>query len=378
MKTLILGGGAQGKATLLDLTRNKEIQITIADNNTQNIKEFIKKQKIKQHITIIEIDANNKEELKKLFKKNKIVIDLLPTIFRKHITEIAIETKTNLVNTSFSYHIEELSNQITQAKIIIMPEAGLDPGIDLILAGEAKKRFDEITHFASACGGVPTKEACDNPLNYKISWNFEGVLSAYKRPANIIEQGNIINIEPEELFNYSEEIEIETIGKMEMYPNGYSTRYAETLELNNVPNVARYTLRWPGHSDFWKKIIQLGIIDDEPILGISPKQYLAKVLESKLQYKENEKDLVVLRNEVKGKIKGKEKTLTQTLIDTKDKTGLMAMNRTVGFTASIIAQIILNKKITKKGLLNPAKDIPYPEFIKELKKRKIKIKETLK
>jgi saccharopine dehydrogenase-like NADP-dependent oxidoreductase len=48
------------------------------------------------------------------------------------------------------------------------------------------------------------------------------------------------------------------------------------------------------------------------------------------------------------------------------------MNRTVGFTASIGAHMILTGKITTPGVLSPVKDVPREDFLKELKKRDIK------
>ena len=59
------------------------------------------------------------------------------------------------------------------------------------------------------------------------------------------------------------------------------------------------------------------------------------------------------------------------------ETGFMAMNRTVGFTASIVAQMVLAGKIAGKGVLNPAKDIPYQEFLSALRERGIKVEEKI-
>jgi saccharopine dehydrogenase-like NADP-dependent oxidoreductase len=47
------------------------------------------------------------------------------------------------------------------------------------------------------------------------------------------------------------------------------------------------------------------------------------------------------------------------------------MQRTVGFTASIGAQMILRGDIKKRGLLSPITDVPADIFIKELRQRGI-------
>ncbi len=380
MKVLLLGGGAQGKAALFDLIKTTSYDVVVADNNLDIITGFVETLGLdSSRISFVEVDANNKDDLLPLFEGCDIVLDLLPTIFRKFMTELAIECKTNIVNTSFHSHIKHLFNDAAAAEVIVMPEAGLDPGIDLVLAGEGVRLFDEVEYFSSACGGVPSKDFCDNPLNYKISWNFEGVLSAYKRPGDVIEDFEVVSVEGDKIFDFSKEVFVDGVGLMDIYPNGYTSTYADLLGLSGkVKNMGRYTLRWPGHSDFWKKIVDLGLIDDEPVLGISPKQYFAKVLEPKLQYEDDEKDLVVLRNEFRGVIGGERKTLVQTLVDERDlETGLMAMNKTVGFTASIVTQMILSGKIVNSGILSPAVDIPFDDFIKELEKRKIKVEQKL-
>ena len=49
------------------------------------------------------------------------------------------------------------------------------------------------------------------------------------------------------------------------------------------------------------------------------------------------------------------------------------MNRTVGYTASIGAQMILRGDIRKRGLLSPLTDIPTDIFFEELRQRGITV-----
>ena len=43
------------------------------------------------------------------------------------------------------------------------------------------------------------------------------------------------------------------------------------------------------------------------------------------------------------------------------------MNRTVGYTSSIAAQLILSGVITKPGVLSPARDVPAGKVLEELR-----------
>ena len=66
------------------------------------------------------------------------------------------------------------------------------------------------------------------------------------------------------------------------------------------------------------------------------------------------------------------------MFDQRDlETGLLAMNRTVGYTASIVAQMIGSGDIRGKGLLTAIRDIPYRKFLAEINKRGIHISEKI-
>jgi saccharopine dehydrogenase-like NADP-dependent oxidoreductase len=62
------------------------------------------------------------------------------------------------------------------------------------------------------------------------------------------------------------------------------------------------------------------------------------------------------------------------MIDWRDmSTGHTAMSRTVGYTASIGAQMIADGQIRERGLLSPLSDVPYETFVRELARRDIQI-----
>jgi saccharopine dehydrogenase-like NADP-dependent oxidoreductase len=66
------------------------------------------------------------------------------------------------------------------------------------------------------------------------------------------------------------------------------------------------------------------------------------------------------------------------LIEKRDlETGFTAMTRTVGFAASIGANMILRGDIQKRGVLSPARDVPYERFVDELKKRGIHVEHSV-
>jgi len=125
-------------------------------------------------------------------------------------------------------------------------------------------------------------------------------------------------------------------------------------------------------------MVDLYLLDSEPVMidgvAVDRKRFLAAALEPHLQYSADERDMVILRTEVKGKKGNHTQRVLVQMIDQRDlQTGFTAMSRTVGYTASIGAQMIATGKITKRGVLTPVNDVPYIALKRELAKREIRI-----
>ncbi len=153
---------------------------------------------------------------------------------------------------------------VTEAErrgVAILPECGLDPGIDLVLMAAA----------------------ADNALKYRISWTFAGVLRAYRRAGRVIRGGELIEIGDTEQFapHNTHALEIDGLGCFEAYPNGDALPYVDLLGLDrrHLRELGRFTLRWPGHCAFWRTMVGMGLLDDEPVVvkgvAVDRRQYLA-------------------------------------------------------------------------------------------------------
>jgi saccharopine dehydrogenase-like NADP-dependent oxidoreductase len=329
------------------------------------------------------LNAADPDNLADLFGRADAAIDLLPRHYTPQVCQAAIQTGVGVVNTNYAGSISNLADEAHKAGVSIMPECGLDPGIDLIIYGEAGRRFDELHVINSYCGGFPEKSACNNPINYKISWTWEGVLSSTNRGSRSIKNGRVVDIpgasqhDPE----FIHSIEFPGLGRLEAIPNGDAVFYTDLLGVTaTIKDTGRYSLRWPGWSAFWHPLKQMGFLDGKPLAGlpceVSPIQFLDKLMGPRLQYRDDEKDLVVMLNVFEGLVDGKQKRLTSRLLIERDlETGLMAMSKGVGYTASIVAQMIAGGEITEKGILAPAMHIPYQPFMERMSERGIVVEE---
>ena len=183
MRILVLGGaGLQGKAVLHDLSRSRQVkEVVCADMDLSPLslfKTFLDMDKIR----LRRVDVTDKEALVSLMREGfDVVIDVLPAAFLGRVAEAALEAKVHVVNTMYRHQLpEDVHEKALEKGITLMPESGLDPGIDLVLCGLGMSQLDEVTELHSYCGGIPEPKAAINPLKYKISWTWQGVLSFYK------------------------------------------------------------------------------------------------------------------------------------------------------------------------------------------------------
>jgi saccharopine dehydrogenase-like NADP-dependent oxidoreductase len=386
MKALILGGcGIQGRAALYDLSRNPDVEkVTCADIQPDRIHSFGFLDTAK--IQSIRLDADDPNALASIMDNTfDIVLDFLPPQYIRTVAEAAIKRGVHLVNTNYAYDILDLDDAAKEKGISIIPECGLDPGIDLILYHYSLKYFDKVFKLNSYCGGIPEKAACDNPLKYKISWNMNAVLKSQTRDATLIADSAHIYIPAEDQHDnaFIHSIEFPELGTLEAIPNGNAVYYANFLKIHdNLTETGRYTLRWPGWCSFWNPLKKLCFLSEEPISGlsdkVSPLEMVAKLLEPQLQYKDSEKDLCVMVNKIEGVKEVNRLIMTCSLMIERDLvTGLMAMSMGVAYPACIVAEMVVNGEIKRKGVLSPAIDVPCDLFMDQLSKRGIRINETI-
>ena len=386
MNVLVLGGcGIQGKGALYDLSHNPSIdRIICADLDP----ELIYSVNYIQHDRIIpaHLNAQDKPTMVSLMKQDvDVVIDLLPSHFVRTVAEAAIEAGVSVINTNYGYDILDMHEAARLRGIAIMPECGLDPGIDLVIYGYGMSQFDELHTLNSYCGGIPEKKACTNPLNYKISWNWDMVLKTQKRSASLIKDHRQIDIPAEDQHDnpFIHEIEFPRLGRLEAFPNGDAARFSDLLGVRQtIRETGRYTLRWPGWCDFWKPLKKLGFLSDDPVPGlagdITPHQFLTRMLEPRLQYQDDEKDLAVMQNIFTGIKNGKKKTIIFNVLIERDlNTGLMGMAIGVSYPACIVAEMIATGVIPEKGVLSPIHHIPIGPFLSQLQNRGIVIEEIV-
>ncbi|HUU35699.1 MAG TPA: saccharopine dehydrogenase C-terminal domain-containing protein [Vicinamibacterales bacterium] len=383
MNVLLLGTGMQGRAALHDLVRSAAVaRVVAADRDVEALRAHVAARGYGAKVVCAALDAADAGSIGRLMAGgHDVVIDLLPVPFIGTVAAAAVEHGVHLVNTFYATpELRALADRAQARGVTLLPELGLDPGIDLVLLGDAVRRFDQITSIVCYGAGVPEPAAADNPLHYKVSWTFEGVLRSYHRPGRLVRDGVVVEFGDTDQFRPEliHEIEIEGIGRLEAFPNGDAVQYVRLLgcDESTLTRAGRYALRYPGHSAFWRVVAALGLLDDGTVevdgVQVDRRRFLSRALEPRLQYADHERDVAILRVEVEGVRNGAVRRVVHQVIDRRDlETGLTAMSRTVGYAASVGAHMIGAGLIAARGLISPVTDVPCAPFIEALAARGI-------
>lgn len=235
-----------------------------------------------------ESNADVAGRLDALMKASDVVISLLPAPMHVAVAKVAIENQVPMVTASYvSPEMSKLNDAAEKAKVLILNEVGLDPGIDHLSAmsmiDTARSSGSEILRFASLCGGLPSPEAAgSNPLGYKFSWSPRGVLVASQNSARFKEDGLVRDIAGEDLLAEGKPMTINNAFALDVLPNRDSTLFAELYGLAEIPTFFRGTLRFRGFCERMLALSRLGLLQQGPLPHLkdagSQREWLQQVM----------------------------------------------------------------------------------------------------
>ena len=380
VKIIVLGCGNIGSVAAKDLAENlPSAEIVVSDVNKNRAKEVASKIG-KGNVSWIQTDASNYRELVNNIKKFDLAVGSLPGVMGYKACKASVSAEVDMVDVSYMPEdVMTLNKAALKAKMCIVPDCGMSPGLGSILAGHAVSKLDQIESVHMLNGGLPEKPI--PPLGYVITWSVKDLIDMYSRKVNIVKGGKVIQVEA---MSGLEEIDFPGVGKLEaFYTDGLRTMLHT---VKGVKDMWEKSLRYPGHTEKIKLLKTLGFFNSEAIevegMAISPREVAAKLLEKKLKRPEVP-DIVVMRIEVRGIKNGKRIEYVYHMLDHYDKEHqVTSMARTTAYTASIVTQLLAKKAIKEKGVIAPEKlgmnEEVYAKFVKAINKRKISVKEDKK
>ena len=378
MRMLVLGAGLQGSACAYDLLQNPDVtEVRLADLHIDHLAEFLKPYAGKRLVPT-PLDVRDAGAVRAAMSGMDAVMSAIPYYFNLDLARHAVEAGVHFCdlggNTDIVFEQKKLDARAREQKCTVIPDCGLAPGMDTILAQYGISQLDEVDSVRIFVGGLPQHP--EGPLKYQIVYSLEGVLDYYTTLSWVVRGGKrekvkaLSEIEPVKFAEPVGELEaFHTAGGLSTLPFRYEGRIG-TMEYK--------TLRYPGHARIMEAIRDLGLLDLEPIdvkgVKVAPRDVAVAAMGPHLT-KPKSPDLVALRVEVSGRKGGVARTLGWELVDVYDAVhGISAMMRTTGYSLSITGQMQARGEISPCGVHTPDECIPAKEYIAELRKRGINIR----
>jgi lysine 6-dehydrogenase len=382
MKILVLGSGRMGLGAAFDLAHNSsEVEsVTVADLDIERARSVVAAVKSRK-LKAAQIDVTDEGAVVELMRGHDSAISCVVYHHNLRLARAATTARVNFCDLGGNNAVvaeELLLDEAARAVgINIIPDCGLAPGMVSVLAAHGAREFEQLEGIHIHVGGLPLNPR--PPLNYQIIFSVEGLINEYTERARVIRDGHVVEVDSM--------TEIERLGfappftEMEAFQTSGGTSTLPETFTGRVRELDYKTIRYPGHCEQFKLLIELGLAASEEIevdgVGrVSPRRVLEEMLRRRLPA--DEPDVVLVRVEFRGVSEGQERRLRYDIIDRFDEsTGLSAMMRTTAFPASIIAQMMARGEIKEKGAIPQERAVPTDSFIAELLKRNIQITTTI-
>lgn len=374
MNLLVIGSGLMGGALAFDLARSKNVErITLADLDLERARKtaaHIGSDRVKA----IPLNVEYYDEVISAMAGHDCAIGAASYRYNYSISKAAIETGVHYCDLGGNDDVVErqrtLHSTAREQGVLIVPNCGLAPGMANVLAAGGAKQFDKVDTMRVRVGGLPQHPK--PPLNYQLVFSVEGLINEYSGQSVVLRDYKRAHVDT---MTEIESIEFPPpFGTLEAFQTSGGTSLLPEMFEGKIRELDYKTIRYRGHCERFKQLLDLGFASSEPItVGsnvMTAKEMFFELLKRKLSG--NDTDVVLVRASLEGIKDGRKQTLRYTLIDYFDtNNNITAMMRTTAFPTSIIAQMIVRNEIRDRGVLTPEQCVPLRPFLQELKERGI-------
>jgi lysine 6-dehydrogenase len=376
MKILVLGAGRMGYGAAFDLAHNSPdvTSVTVADFHLDKAEDVAAKVGT-DRITAHQIDTADNAATVELMRGHDSAISCVNYWYNEALSRAAIETGTNFCDLGGNnYVVDEQLAMDTATKaagINIIPDCGLAPGMVSILAMHGAAKFDSVDEIHIRVGGLPQNP--QPPLNYQLVFSVEGLINEYIEVARVIRSGVVQEVPS---MTEIESLEFAGFPPLEAFQTSGGTSTLPDTFLGKIKELDYKTIRYAGHCDKFKTMIDLGLCSSDEIIAdfvkTTPRKVFGELLQKNLPA--DGPDYVLVRLEFVGQRNGTTSRLRYDSVDKQDEqTGLSAMMRTTAFPASIIAQMMARGDVLSRGATPQEKAIDPDTFVAELERRSIAV-----
>jgi lysine 6-dehydrogenase len=376
MRVVVLGTGMIGTVVVHELARSGAIDEVVAvDAVAASVDRCVSAAghpKVSGKVAVLD----QFDRMVELLQEADIAVGCLPHSLSPLAIRAAIAARCHLIDLVGSKYEEksQLNEQAREAGVLIVPGAGVAPGIANFLAARGIELLDEADEAVMLCGGLPRHPL--PPLWYQVVFRLESLLGLCTKPALAVENGELVKLPP---LSRLEPLSFpEPVGECEaVVTDAHSTAY--TLK-SKVKRLYEKTVRYKGHWEKMSVLAELGFLDETPVevdgTLVSPQRLAIPLLERKMKGGSNE-DITVLRVTVTGTRNGKPTKLEWEMVDHYDNDRkITSMAKTTGFPAILLTEWMAEGKLENRGVA-AIEDViigrHFDPFVQELGNRGIHI-----
>ncbi len=375
MKIAVIGAGLMGRAAVYDLARAEGVTLVGVYDIDKKLAAQVAKEYGNKKTKSAALDAGNVNAAFKVLDGYDAAISCVTYKYNYGLTQAAIKAGCHFVDLGGNNDMVKkqfsLNREAKKKNVVVIPDCGLAPGMVSVLAADAIEKFDKVESLKIRVGGLPQKPR--PPLNYQMVFSAEGLINEYWEPCVILKEGKKKIVQP---MTEIEALEFAGIGQLEaFYTSGGTSTLPETFA-GEIPFLDYKTIRYPGHCEKFRTMLEIGLGSREPIKAagqkVIPRDMFKAILDKNLTF--GEPDMTLVRLTCEGKIGNDNYKVVYEIVDREDeKSGLTAMMRTTSFPATIIALMAASGRIKEKGCRPQELAVNPKFFIPELKRRNINL-----
>ena len=376
MRMLVLGAGLQGSACAYDLLQHPEVdRVTVADLKPDRTPALLQPL-AGRRLALLKLDVQDGAALRAAMGGHDAVLNAAPYYFNLEVSKAAVDSGVHCAdlggNTEIVFQQRKLDAAARERGVSVIPDCGLAPGMVNILAAEGIRRVGEAESVKIYVGGLPQHP--EPPLNYQIVYSLEGALDYYTTPSWVLRDGRPTRVDA--LSELEQVTFPPPVGVLEAFHTGGGISILPWTYEGKVRTMEYKTLRYPGHVAVMRPIQELGLLDLTPVKvkgkDVVPRDLFIAAVSPKLTKSEG-RDLVALRVEVHGRTG--ERAAWQLLDYYDEARGISAMMRTTGYSLAVTGLMQVEGRIAARGVRTPDEAVPFADYVGELGKRGVEIRE---
>ncbi len=347
MKVVVLGAGRVGGAIAIDLAKDAEFEVRVADRDPR----LLERLQARHGIAGDRVDFSVEGATARAVAKADLVVSAVPGFLGYRTLQTVIEARKRVVDIAFFPEDPFTLNDLARANgVTALVDCGVAPGMSNLLVGRESARLDRTTRVRIYVGGLPTVRVL--PYEYKAGFSPIDVIEEYTRPSRVVEAGEL-RVKP--ALSDVEFIEVEGIGTLEAFVTDGLRTLLETIPCSDM---AEKTLRYPGHAERMRLLRDSGFLDAKPIdvngALVRPVDVAAALLFPLWEMKDGDEDITVMRIVVDGEVGGRAVRIAYTLADRFDRaTATSSMARTTGYTAAMAVRMLAKGLFREAGVVPP-------------------------